>query len=495
MLSSFKLTKLHVVILLLLVVIVKKEEVLDLLESTSRKLSGFFDKDFVEYQQAWSDFSNDLQNKFINETQNIWEKLSNSSKSIEEAFANGSISLKTALEMPWLDFNGLFGGKNDSLFSFVVTDPDAHSELEDIFTLKSYPYEVHYLTTSDGYILQLFRVQAKAQQGINILKKPVLLNHGIFCGGDVWICNIEELSPVFILANAGYDVWIGNFRGNKYGRNHTWLNPDKDQEFWDFTWQHSSLYDIPNTLSYIYHLTRQKISLIGHSAGALSIIGMLAGEPREDVKPLLGKVFLVGPVTFMKHCDHQILKAVLSLDFDWYIEKFGVQEVVIPRRVLGPAIVYFCHFFHELCGSFSRYLSDTDPNLVNPVRMSVFAGRYPQGTSIRSMIHFQQMLKEQDYIIRLYDYGPKMNAERYGTEQAPVLNLSDIDTHIYIYAGLQDKLTNIEDVRAAAKQLKSVTLQEIDAGHLSFLLGKNMTYVHDIIDKMEDNEESCNVVN
>ena len=39
----------------------------------------------------------------------------------------------------------------------------------------------------------------------------------------------------YALADAGYDVWLGNVRGNTYGRQHVSLNPDKDSSFWDFT--------------------------------------------------------------------------------------------------------------------------------------------------------------------------------------------------------------------------------------------------------------------
>ena len=39
----------------------------------------------------------------------------------------------------------------------------------------------------------------------------------------------------YIMADSGYDVWLGNARGNAYSRNHTTLNPDgKDGKFWDF---------------------------------------------------------------------------------------------------------------------------------------------------------------------------------------------------------------------------------------------------------------------
>jgi len=38
------------------------------------------------------------------------------------------------------------------------------------------------------------------------------------------------------MANLGYDVWLGNSRGNHHSRNHTTLDPDKSKQFWDFSW-------------------------------------------------------------------------------------------------------------------------------------------------------------------------------------------------------------------------------------------------------------------
>lgn len=54
---------------------------------------------------------------------------------------------------------------------------------------------------------------------------------------DAWIMNYASMSPAFMAVNAGYDVWLGNSRGNYYSMKHTHLDPKKNEKkFFDFDW-------------------------------------------------------------------------------------------------------------------------------------------------------------------------------------------------------------------------------------------------------------------
>ena len=59
----------------------------------------------------------------------------------------------------------------------------------------------------------------------------------------------------YLLVDLGYEVWLGNNRGNKYSRKHLKLSAS-DPKFWDFSLDEYSYYDIPDSLTYIknyYH--------------------------------------------------------------------------------------------------------------------------------------------------------------------------------------------------------------------------------------------------
>lgn len=82
----------------------------------------------------------------------------------------------------------------------------------------------------------------------NSIRPVVLLYHGFLMSSEVWICNVDEHRNLpFILAERGYDVWLGNARGNKYSQNHLWRNP-RHQSFWEFSMNEYAMRDLPDVV-------------------------------------------------------------------------------------------------------------------------------------------------------------------------------------------------------------------------------------------------------
>lgn len=81
------------------------------------------------------------------------------------------------------------------------------------------------------------------------------MQHGIADSSDTWILNAKERAPAFVAAEAGYDVWMGNARGNKYSRRHKTLKTT-DAAYWDNSFVEVAKYDIPAFLEYIKQNTK-----------------------------------------------------------------------------------------------------------------------------------------------------------------------------------------------------------------------------------------------
>ena len=135
----------------------------------------------------------------------------------------------------------------------------------------------------------------------------VFLQHGLLCSSVDWVlgardkalgwcCDVhDELEKSiclagFILADAGYDVWMGNFRGNTYSREHTVLNPAREK-FWQFSFDQMGQQDLPTMINYVLHVTRQeKLTYIGHSMGTMTFWIMMNSRPWMNAKVQLKRL-------------------------------------------------------------------------------------------------------------------------------------------------------------------------------------------------------------
>jgi predicted alpha/beta hydrolase len=123
------------------------------------------------------------------------------------------------------------------------------------------------------------------------------MQHGLADSSDTWIINDEHLAPGLILANQGFDVWVGNSRGNRYS-NHIMSKVPLD--FWNFSFHDMAMYDLPAVFAYITRVTNRKIHYIGHSQGTL-IMFIALSQQLKIVSDNLLSFHAYGPVAYLKH--------------------------------------------------------------------------------------------------------------------------------------------------------------------------------------------------
>ena len=67
------------------------------------------------------------------------------------------------------------------------------------------------------------------------------------------------------LAEAGYDVWVGNVRGTEYANEHNMFS-SYSPEYWNFNWDTQARNDIPTLVRRVKEMTgMRKIFYIGYS--------------------------------------------------------------------------------------------------------------------------------------------------------------------------------------------------------------------------------------
>lgn len=208
--------------------------------------------------------------------------------------------MKTIYEMD------LFNPFKRSLYERLNIPDDAFRSFEQICEKYGYISETHKVITEDGYINIVHRINNAMYANWRGYRPVIIMTHGILDSSDTWILNGKDKSPAFIAADAGFDVWLTNTRGNKYSNEHVYLDSRFDKDYWDHSFVEISNYDIPAFINYVKRVTNmpkdQKVSLITHSQSTTeTFYGMAKNgkyyEDNVDVHIAIAPIALVTRLT------------------------------------------------------------------------------------------------------------------------------------------------------------------------------------------------------
>ncbi|KAK0410013.1 hypothetical protein QR680_004898 [Steinernema hermaphroditum] len=368
-----------------------------------------------------------------------------------------------------------------SLFaSSFSLDWEAGKSVPDIIAHWGYPAETFKATTKDGYILTLHRIPfGKISQPSDKPKPVVFLQHGLLANSNNWITNLPHLALGYMLADAGYDVWMGNVRGNVWSMDHTTLNP-KGHEFWKFSWDEFAKYDLDAMIDKALQITNQKtLYYVGHSQGTLMMFAKLSKDPQFALK--IKKFYALAPVNTVKDIKGLLsfIAHYLANGLEAVFKALGFDQFLPDQGWLKGIEYLFCDnpFTDGICGNVLFMMSGTSSNQMNDTRLDVFLTDEPSDTSTQNIIHWAQMVKSGK--MQMYDFStPEQNKLHYGQDTPPLYDISEIkNTKIDIYWSPDDWLADEKDINnyLLAKIPKDVLQNNVKLdrfNHLDFIWGQ-----------------------
>ncbi|GBP63056.1 Lipase 3 [Eumeta japonica] len=336
-----------------------------------------------------------------------------------------------------------------------IKNPDVVLTVPAIVLRNGYPCETHSVM-SQGYVLNLHRIPHSKNKRI-VSSKTVLLQHGLFASSADWILNGPGKGLAYVLADAGYDVWMANVRGNRYSREHTKYAKDT-KSYWNFSWHDIALHDQPAIIEYIINTkdSNAKITYIGHSMGTTILFAMLSLRP--EYNDILHAGFALAPVVLMSDIRSPLKDlAPMAGDMAYVDILLGNYEFVPKSSSLGQlsASCDIDRMDSLVCKNLLFYLCGYDEPQFNMTLLPAIVAHLGAGTSWKTVVHFSQEIVAKKF--QQYDYGYPQNMYTYGSPQPPEYDLSRVTLPITLFWAKNDLLSSESDVMELRRRLPNTT--------------------------------------
>ncbi|XP_018350333.1 PREDICTED: lipase 1-like isoform X2 [Trachymyrmex septentrionalis] len=370
-----------------------------------------------------------------------------------------------SISIPKLILNYMF--PKDPHIVRVRKPEDIRTTINNVTTLNffgmvekyGYTAEEHYVTTEDGYNLVIHRITGsplfKGQQ----TGKVVFLQTGLFGTSDCWVLIGAGKDLAFLLADKGYDVWLGNVRGSSYCRSHVKLSP-RNKEFWQFSYHEVGIIDLPAMIDYVLDYTKQKnLHFVGISMGTTVLFTLLSIKPEYNAKIKLA--VCLAPIAFwtevspMMQSGINMVRSITNLqEILDFTEIFEVLPLTSTNIMLG----------RTLCAD----------NTITQTLFPEILSNYPAGSSVQTLFHYNQNIITKKF--QAYDYGYIGNYKHYKQATPITYDVEKITAPVAIFYGGNDLLALKSTVFELYKRLPNVVLLEEQKSftHLDFIIAINV---------------------
>jgi len=297
--------------------------------------------------------------------------------------------------------------------------------------------DVYEAVTKDGFVLVIQNIYpSKITKQEKTQRTAVILQHGLLQNSEVFVTN-EEHSLAFYLANKGYDVWLGNNRGNT---GNIYLDSSTEQ-YWDWCLDDLAKYDFPTTVEFVTSkISHSRLVFIGHSQGYAQAFAGVCINPQlaSKLKLLVG----LAPPIFVRSPSNFALDYMKSASSPVYFQLFG-KTMFIPALMWVQNLLPSNVFSVMAYGMF-HYLFGWGDSRWDKTRKFKYFQCTPTLTSSKLVHHWFKILREG----QLVGFGDtKEDAECYSPDR-------QIACPIALFYGDKDSVVDAQRLLAASSQHK-----------------------------------------
>ncbi|XP_049878296.1 lipase 1-like [Pectinophora gossypiella] len=354
---------------------------------------------------------------------------------------------------------------------------DAYATVPQLITAAGYPSERHRARTPDGYILQLHRIpagrRAARRSGAPSVKgkKAVLLVHGLLGSSGDFVIMGPERSLSFFLADAGYDVWLGNLRGNLHTAHQTLTR--NDPKFWEYSFHEHGKYDVPAMIDRVLNITGlPKLLYIGYSMGTTSFFTMMSERPEYNDKVIA--FVALAPAVYLDNIKQLATFALKEVNFPNILRSRGMLSATVAPQLLEFMVGSVCNVRkpqEDLCMRVAYAIVGEDYDQNDWDMSPVIFARF-QPASWRQLEHFGKIAMTG--VFTSWEDGVDGAIKPY--------NLQNVKVPVTLLYGENDQLTEKSQIMRLAEQLNSTgVLEGVRAGcswpkfnHLDFVFAKDL---------------------
>ncbi|KAL4707686.1 hypothetical protein ACJJTC_014867 [Scirpophaga incertulas] len=257
----------------------------------------------------------------------------------------------------------------------------------------------------------------------------VFLMHGLLSSSADWVITGPGCALGYLLVEEGFDVWMGNARGNYYSRRHERFNPSSvlNTDFWEFSWDEIGNIDLPTMIDYVLKISgRDRLHYVGHSQGTTSFWVMTSLRPEYNAKIVSMHAF--APVAYMAHNRNPLFLflAPFGNNIEKILSVIGFGEFLPNSDAMSWLGRILCQdeaTFQPLCTNILFLVGGINHDEHNSTLIPLKLGHTPAGAAARQFVHYGQGITAKQF--RRYDHGSRIaNRRVYGSREPPQYSLS-----------------------------------------------------------------------